>query len=434
MSIVKTKYGDLQGVDLESGNRVYRGIPFAKPPIGPLRFKRPVPPDNWEGVRDATQFAKIPSQKDFKGFYEKEFFPNGKPENSEDCLYLNVWAPPVNPEKKYPVMFWIHGGSYEAGFSHGIEFDGDNIAKKECILVTTEYRLNVFGFLAHPILEADGQKSGNQALYDLILSLQWVQDNIEAFGGDKSNVTVFGQSAGAMLTQILLVSPMAANLFHKAILQSGGGYMVAPFLRNTYKDIVKTSEKFFKLMNIKTYDDLMSKTKEEIRKVYQDFPSLRLTPYIDGEIFPAKLEDCYQSKNYKNCPVIAGSNESEFDYLSYKYFYHCNLNMVKKQSENGFTPVYLYYMTFHPPGDDNPGCFHSAELWYVFSTFDRCWRPFGEKDKNLSEMIVTYWTNFSKTGNPNSEGLPQWTPYTLQNKKHLKIDFEGTQMEDAKWF
>lgn len=434
MSKVKIENGEIEGEVRESGTRVFKGIPFAKPPVGPLRFKRPVKPDNWEGVKDCKQFQKIPPQKYYPGFYEKEFFAEGKPDQSEDCLYLNVWAPPLNPDKKYPVMFWIHGGAYEAGYCTEKEFDGESLNKKECILVTTTYRLNVFGFLTHPILESDGQKSGNQAIYELILALEWVQNNIEAFGGDKNNVTVYGQSAGAMATQILLTSPLSQNLFHKAIMQSGGGFMYMPQLRRTREDLIKASEKFLSTLNIKTYEELMNTSTEKISQAYQNFKMFELIPHIDGEAIISIHEENYDQKRSKNCPVIIGCLNGEFGFGSWRVLYHMGLNLAKKHLENNFKPVYIYKGVFSPPGDDKPGCFHSADLWYTFGTLERCWRPFDEKDKKLSELFVSYWTNFAKTGDPNGEGLPEWTPYTAESKKHLKIDYESTNMESAHWF
>ncbi|EAX92061.1 Carboxylesterase family protein [Trichomonas vaginalis G3] len=436
MSIVHTLNGDIEGETLPSNVRVYRGVPYAKPPLGELRFKRPVPIDHWDVVLSCHQFKKIPPQPDPPGFYKREFNPDGKPEQSEDCLYLNIWAPEINPNKKYPVMFWIHGGGYETGYSYEKEIDGEIYAKKGCILISASYRLNVFGFLVHPILEKDGVKSGNMGIYDLILELQWVHDNIAAFGGDPENVTVFGHSAGAMLSQILVVSPLATNLFHKVILQSGGGFMWFPNLRYTRDDMIKHSDAFLKKLNVNSYEDLIKLPTEQIMQAHYDFPSIKFSAHIDGEAFPATLEECYDKKLYKDRPTIAGCANKEFGSISYRIFYHWNLNMVKKQLENLYSPVYMYYLTFHPPGDEgvDDGCFHGAELWHIFQTMNRCWRKFGEKDQKLSDLLIDYWINFAMTGNPNSEGLPQWTQYTNDNKMHLKIDYDNVVMESAKWF
>ena len=203
--IVKTASGKVSGV-VENGVNVYKGIPYAAPPVGDLRWKQPQPAKSWKGVRACDKFgpASLQGGSAEGSFYWKEFYQGGAPEMSEDCLYLNVWT--SSSRKKMPVMVWIHGGAYMNGYGHEIEFGGEAYASKGVILVTLNYRLGMCGFLAHPLLDEEngGHGSGNYGLYDQIAALRWVHDNIAAFGGDPDNVTVFGQSAGAGSVQTLI--------------------------------------------------------------------------------------------------------------------------------------------------------------------------------------------------------------------------------------
>ena len=219
---VSTKYGRLEGV--RSGIQkitVFRGIPYAKAPVGALRWHAPVEPEKWDGIKDCSRFAPAAIQTEHpKGsFYEVEFYQGGV-DISEDCLYLNIWA---DLEKTaQPVMVWFHGGAYMHGFGHEMEFDGDAIAKRGAILVTVNYRVGVLGYMAHPALTARDGHSGNYGLMDQIFALKWVQENIAAFGGDPENVTIFGQSAGGGSVQSIMTSPLARGLFRRSIIQSAG--------------------------------------------------------------------------------------------------------------------------------------------------------------------------------------------------------------------
>ena len=435
--LVDTKNGKLRGIVQDDGIRIFKGVPYAQPPIGNLRFKRPLPPNNWEGERDATKFGNIPPQRkcDIE-MLSKEFFENREiPKGSEDCLYLNLWCPPLREDEKYPVYLWIHGGAYDVGFSYETEIDGTKYAEKGVIFISIDYRINVFGFLTHPMLEQDGVKSGNYGIFDMIQSLKWVQENIEAFGGDKNNVTIGGESAGAMATQILLESPLADGLFHKVIQQSGGGFMDFPILNKTRDDVVKKSGEILNKLGVKTYEELSAKSTDEVMAALDGFPSFALAPYIDGELTDGKLHERIHSKRYKDVPIIIGSLSKELGMGSSRFFfYHMALNQCRAQLENKFTPAFMYYGDFNPPGDDNIGAYHALDLWYTFGTLDRSHRPMTEKDRKLSDLFISYWTNFIKKGNPNGEGLPEWVQYLYDSKMHLKLCDEGAYMEGARWF
>ena len=220
--------GRIEGVMDEEGVAVYKGIPYAAPPVGDLRWKQPQPVQPWQGVRRCDKWgdASLQGGQEKGSFYWKEFYQDGNPPMSEDCLYLNVWTPAAGQtDADLPVMFWIHGGAFQNGFGHEIEFDGDAMAKKGVVLVTINYRLGMCGFLAHPLLTAenDGKGSGNYGLFDQLAALKWVKKNIASFGGNPDNVTVFGQSAGAGSVQALISSPLAKGYIQRAIIQSGGG-------------------------------------------------------------------------------------------------------------------------------------------------------------------------------------------------------------------
>ena len=225
---VTTNYGKIKGIDM-GDYTVFKGVPYAKPPVGDLRWKAPQRMEPWEGVYSATSFGNSCVQSFWRDdLYYPEFYADAEyiRERSEDCLYINIWAPNDNHGEKLPVAFWIHGGAFLGGYSSEKEFDGVEYCKRGVILVSVEYRCNVFGFLAHPWLSAEDEnsRSGNYGILDQIAALTWVYENIEAFGGDKDNITVFGQSAGAMSTQTLVSSKATGNMIAKAIFQSGGAY------------------------------------------------------------------------------------------------------------------------------------------------------------------------------------------------------------------
>lgn len=428
MSIVRVSSGELRGEVRSSGTRVFRGVPYAKPPVGLLRWKSPLPPDNWDGVRDAIEFGPSCPQPVSNGFYAKEFSSSSPKRESEDCLYLNIWAPPTNEASRCPVLFYIHGGSFILGSGDTVTFDGEAFCKKGCILVTINYRLGVFGFFASNSLE-----SLNFGLQDQVRALRWVHENIEAFGGDKENVTIFGQSAGAISVQLIIEYPPAHDLFHKAIMQSGGGFLNVPFPQ-TKEEIIEKSKKLFEKLGVKTLDELkLIQADSLLETANQTFQQMDLFPCIDNEFCFGFNKDIVKQKKYKNIPMILGSLTHEDIAMGEGSFYNMAKNMCDQQVENKFENPYLYFGTFRLPGDDS-GYFHSAELWLVFGTFEKCWRPMGDKESKLSELFVSYWTNFAKNGNPNGENLPEWPCYSIDNKIHLNIGNEEAKAEEAKPF
>ena len=265
----KTKYGQVHGVQ-KDGYTVFRGVPYAKPPVGEKRFCPPEEPACWEGVYKADHFGCVCPQTEHEpdSFYGKEFYldPEFGMNQSEDCLYLNIWTPANTVDEKLPVAFWIHGGAFMHGFSHESEFDGAAYCERGVILVTINYRLGAFGFLAHPWLseESGVGRSGNYAILDQIAALKWVKENIAAFGGDPENITVFGQSAGCMSVQTLISSPLTENWISKAIFQSAGGYDTGLNRDMPLSEAETIGQEFVELSGAKSLEELRAIPAEKI--------------------------------------------------------------------------------------------------------------------------------------------------------------------------
>lgn len=431
--MVETKYGKIEGVD--QGNYIeFRGIPYAKPPVGELRFRAPEEPEAWTGVYEAKEFGSRCVQEDFlQPPWDKDFYSN--PEFfrpvSEDCLYLHIWAPKESAEKKLPVAFWLHGGGFLGGFSSELEFDGKAYCERGVILVSVEYRCNIFGFLAHPWLTEENEKriSGNYGILDQIAALKWVYENIEAFGGDRNNITVFGQSAGAMSVQTLVSTGLTGNMISKAILQSGGSYGGGLHRDITLKEQERYGEIFTEILNVKNLKELREKTTEEIRaaagtwleRTIPEANGLFLTPTMDGCVLENTYYGLMDQGKIKDIPYLLGTTKNDILVTpemaangELSELYKGCIAFSQKLEELGRKPAYVYYFTRDLPGDDQ-GAWHSCELWYTFGTLERCWRPWEEQDYELSRRMLDYWVNFMKTGNPNGEGLAEWEPCTKEN-------------------
>lgn len=359
LPVVKVEGGLLQGVPSEDPSViVFKGIPYAAPPVGELRLQPPQDVIPWEGVRECSAFSAIaPQPGNAPGtFYGEEFYWMPQPEQSEDCLYLNIWAPAKAVGKKgaaLPVAMWIHGGAFVNGYGFEVSMDGDKWAQKDVILVTINYRLGE-------------NAAGNLNILDQIKALEWINKNIAQFGGDPSNVTIFGQSAGGMSVRTLLISPLAKGLFAKAIIQSGGGMGL---------------------------DQLGS--------------ILTSAPQVDGSVVPEPFDQAVMDGTIADIPIMTGYNSDDLPFFKEETVgAFCAL-----RDSIGTAPVYEYEFTRDLPGEDKdvpdnlPGAFHSAELWYVFGTLGRSWRPFTEEDYALSEEMVTAWTDFCKKGSP---GWPEY--------------------------
>lgn len=427
--VLKVTGGRISGVWSEKHPQVaiYKGIPYAAPPVGELRWKKPQPVRPWQGVRACDHYGAASLQADLgpmganKGVgvdYVKEFYQDGNPVRSEDCLYLNVFT--TSPKKKplKPVMVWIHGGSFDHGWGHEIEFDGDGLAQQGVVLVTINYRVGILGFLAHPLLTAEngGRGSGNYGIYDQMAALQWVKENIRQFGGDPDCITVFGQSAGAGSVQTIISSPMAKGLVKRAIIQSGGGYggiiSAAPL-----KEAEAVGKEVMDLAGAHTLAEMRALPADSMVSLYAKAKQLkstyrvRMAPCIDGELLQRGYQDVADRGEELDIPYMIGYTSDD---IAPQVMQKSAMAWSRKLEEQGRRPAYVYHFDYKLPGD-NAGAFHSSELWFVFGSLHNCWRPFPPAADDLANRMMGYWTNFARTGNPNGKGLPEWAPCTRQN-------------------
>ena len=395
--------GQVQGVETEiSGVYVYKGIPFAAPPVGDLRWKEPQPVIPWDGVKMADTYGPgaYQSLHDSTNPWTSEFYWQD-PEYSEDCLYLNVYTKaPGKPEEKLPVAMWIHGGAYTGGWAYEPEFDGKVWGDKGVVLVTINYRLGIFGFMAHPELSAESPHgvSGNYGILDQIAALKWIHNNIAAFGGDPDNIMIFGQSAGAGSVKTLVSSPLTGNLIKKAVIQSGGGIGEpdAPSRSFNVKDLEQRSKEFFES---KGYDSLEKLRAASTEQIFADAAGFRCSPVIDGYVSTETFDQAAYAGRIKDIPYMIGYTSDDMGTPGDGVGRFCEL-----RSSAG-KPVFEYEFAHALPDDeagshDMKGAFHSSELWFVFKSLDRSDRPFVQADWDLAEKIISCWTDFAKTGNP----------------------------------
>lgn len=436
--IADTQYGKVQGVE-ENGVTVFKGIPYAAPPVGELRWRKPQAPQCWDTVRICDTFGAASLQADHTpgSFYWKEFYQEGDPMRSEDCLYLNVWTPSLAAEN-LPVMVWIHGGGYMGGYGHEIEFSGEEYAKHDVILVTLNYRLGMPGFLAHPLLTAENDSigSGNYGFYDQLAAVKWVKDNIANFGGNPDNITVFGQSAGAGSVQTLVSSPLSRGLISKAIIQSGGGLggIIQP---KSLAEAQEQGQGMWEAAGVTSLEDMRKFPADSFNQVafsYMMAKGMQGLPYgpvMDGELLPNDFATIANEGQQLDIPYMIGYTSED---IMPEIMHKAAVDWSLLQESQGRKPAYVYCFSRDLPGEDMPadpsqgmwgdmsGAFHSAELWYMFGTLDRCWRPMTDHDRELSAQMVSYWTNFAKTGDPNGEGLPKWEPCTAENPNIISLN------------
>lgn len=445
----------------------FYGIPYAAPPVGPLRWRPPQPAAPWTGVRDCARpgcKCPQPSMGGSATFYGREFYPVEEPMD-EDCLYLNIWTPAQSPGEKLPVIFWVHGGAFMTGYGHSAHFDGEHFARQGVILVTINYRLNVFAWMTHPELTAESEvrSSGNYGLLDQIFALEWTRRNIAAFGGDPDNITIAGQSAGAMSIQALLTTPLTKGLVSKAIMQSGGGVTALPDMR--FPPLEQSQARTdLSLLGVRTIAQARQLNWQELLKRWMaSMPSqgLQRTPVVDGWVLPASLDEMARAGRCHPVPCLMGytaregvpaapdrqawaqllsreygpergreflrlcGEEGQFQTYSLENCFteHCRAaaeSWALLRERQGAGPVYVYCMDRQLPGDDR-GPFHAADLWYVFKTLMRSWRPWTGADYQLAQACNAYWAGFAKAGVPQGPGLPQWTPYTSRSPMTMEL-------------
>ena len=449
--IVDTKNGKIQGKD-EYSCIVFKGIPYAKAPVGNRRFKRPEPLDKWEGIFDATKWGNkcIQREQEKGSFYQKEFYDNEEfsASSGDDCLNLNIYLPldidkKIEGGKKLPVGVYVHGGAFMGGANCHLPFVPTKLVEENVIIVTINYRLGVFGFLAHPMLsDISGESScGNYGLWDQLMAFKWVKENIEAFGGDSENITLFAQSAGAMSLQIHAVSELSEGLYQKMILQSSGGLRNPIAAFKTGAEGKEYGEWFFDSICEKkkiARDDLSaiaeylqngdSKEIQEISlevvgRSFREGKGFAFVPVTDGTILKKDVNELIVEGGFRKTPYILGANKNDITMEEATDFSalanpmeKANIDYAMLANRAG-ADSFVYYFERSLPGDDS-GAFHSAELWYVFGALDYCWRKdfFTDQDYELSAKIVKYWTNFMKNSDPNGNGLPKWDKCTNSSK------------------
>ena len=476
---VRVEQGLLAGTSGSSADiRVYRGVPFAAPPVGDLRWQAPQPPAKWEGVRQAAEFSNACWQTPYPvaaAVYQAKL-----PPLSEDCLYLNIWTSAKSAKDRLPVMVWIHGGGFTRGFSGTSSYNGEVLARKGAVIVTINYRLGIFGFFAHPELSAESghHASGNYALLDQIAALQWVQKNIAAFGGDPARVTIFGESAGSWAVNALMASPLGKGLFQRAIGESGG--LFAPM--KSLAEAEKEGEKLGRLLApdsaAKKSENPGDPAQQDVLKAMRAMPPHELLKagetetvrtIIDGWVLPQDVATIFAQGKQNDVPLIVGYNADEgtalapqganmkalmfvggvhqrygsqadaflkiypaaSDEEAVSSFYSAYRDQAfgwemrtwaRMAAKTGHQPAHMYYFSRRPPGPQSARlrAFHASEIAYVFGTF--VWPfPWEETDKKLSDAMTSYWVNFATSGNPNGGSLTKWPAYHAKDDQVLEF-------------
>jgi para-nitrobenzyl esterase len=474
-----------QAVEKMEDIQVFKGIPYAAPPIGSLRWKPPQPVVPWEGVRVCTQYGSPCPQRKLPPPFDRDY---GK--TSEDCLTLNIWSGSKTPDERRPVMVWIHGGGFYGGSGFQPDFDGRVLAREGAVVVTINYRLGVFGFLAHPELtkESDHQVSGNYGLLDQIAALHWIRDNIAAFGGDPNRVTIFGESGGARSVCFLMVSPLGKGLFQRAIVQSGSLYRGIGHLKKSHDGLPpmeKEGVRIARQLGCTTLKELRRKKAEEIIQILNATTAPLLSPpgvltipdgifisgpVIDNWVVPEDPVKRFEHGLQADVPLIIGSNQDEASLFlrafqtqektlasSVAHFFPGHekeiLKLYTENKEADFqkdlnrfatdavwtrparatartmekvsSKAYLYQFIHRRPGSlFDFGAFHGAEIRFAFGHDIGANNPFTEIDHRISKTMRTYWLNFAATGNPNGPGLPEWPAYERSADKSLEIGSE----------
>ena len=465
--------------DERTGITTFKGIPFAAPPVGDLRWKAPQPVEPWEGVKQCTEFSASPIQGTPMPFrmWTQEYIAPKEP-LSEDCLYLNVWTPANDASEKRPVFVYIYGGGFSSGGSAVPIYDGEEMAKKGLVFISINYRVGTLGFLAHPELTAESPNnaSGNYGLLDQVEALKWVNKNIAAFGGDPNNVTIAGQSAGAFSINYLVASPLTKGLIHRAIAESGGAVLSTNALARggDLKSGEEAGVKFAESLGASSIEELRAKSAEEILSGRGGG-----APIVDGYFLPKSVGEIFANGEQNDVPVIIGWNEDEgfgpppvpadqfkervkqqfgdmadeflakfpmdtdeeafaiqndlgalqtFGIQSYKW--------MQLQNQTATSKVFMYRFERDVPyadGMQDFGAFHTGEVPYAYNNLKMSPRPWTEADYKLADLMSDYWVNFATSGNPNAEGLPGWEAATPDNLKamHFNTDSECGDLPSA---
>ena len=479
---IEVSGGRIRGLALDDGEvHAFRGIPFAAPPIGDLRWAPPQPVLGWEGTRDATVAGPACVQPKL----EIELYTRDDLAQDEDCLTLDVWTAATEARERRPVMVWIHGGALIYGT--GSSTNGAPLARKGAVVVSINYRLGPFGFLAHPSLSAASAQgvSGNQGFLDQIQALEWVRDNIAAFGGDPGRVTIFGESAGSLSVSALMTSPLAAGLFHRAIGQSGSIFANRfplraeegePHSESTFVSAEALGVGLAAALEADSGDPLTSmreRSADEVLAAWNSDPAFTnyfTLPTIDGRVLPATAAEIFAQGRHNDVPLMLGSNADEGSAIApavapgalaskqaYETWVRERLgehasralelypaaadgdvadalsNLVCDElftwamqawasaTDSGGAPAYLYYFSRVPPGEQSHilGAYHAAEIPYVFATVDA--PRYTPRDRRISAAMSEAWVRFADSGDPNGGDLPRWLPFTADDENYLEF-------------
>ena len=465
---VKTRAGLVSGAaGKDASVTVFKGIPFAAPPVGDLRWRAPQPAAPWQGVRKADKFSAscVQSIVAENKPWTYEFMTHN--EISEDCLYVNVWTPAKSAGEKLPVFVYIYGGAFNSGSGAVPLYDGEGLAGKGLVVVNFNYRVGIFGFFTHPELtkESGHNASGNYGLLDQVAALRWVHDNVAAFGGDPARVTIAGQSAGATSVHALTASPLVRGLFSRAIAQSGSGVTgVGVMGSRGLADSEQDGVRFAEAKGAKTIAGLRALSTEQITAPVQPAPGAgggrggapgsRFGMVVDGYFLPASVDEIFAQGKQNDVPTLTGTNADDMGITSGA---NATLDAFQRQAKTRYgdmadvflkaypaasndeagqaltqgsrdqarvsmylwavsrartakTKAYTYYWNHTLPGPDAARyrAFHSSELPYVLNTLYMSDRPFADADRQIAALMSSYWVNFATTGNPNGKGLPAW--------------------------
>jgi para-nitrobenzyl esterase len=483
--VAETANGQLRGVARPDGGAEFLGIPYAQPPVGELRWHEPLPAKPWSGVRDASAFDGACAQPLLRGDWNKHEATASK----EDCLYLNVITPVWPAKTPLPVMLWIHGGANEGGSASNALYKDGTLIRHGVILVTINYRLGIFGFFSHPGLTAESahHASGNYGLMDQILALRWVRENIARFGGDPKNITVFGQSAGAQDTGLLMTSTLSKGLFQRAIAQSGTSFsprMPSLTEAETAGEEFAASQKAPAGSAAVKY--LRQLSARELLAARESLnPQPVFGPSIDGWVIERSPAAVFQSGQEAAIPLLFGTTAREFgmdvngtptapeqvrriitnaagslapqalavygldhggqgnsdplygsaaDQAIADANFRCPATTQGAWHAAAHHPTYEYELAHAIPGHEAQGAVHSADLPYVFGFFPKNDGNIGGKftatDLKLSDLMTSYWTNFAKTGNPNSAELPEWPQFDAE-RKYIRFAQDGQVVTSA---
>jgi len=462
-NIVQTANGKIEGYT-QGDIRIFKGIPFAQPPLGELRWKAPQPVMDWEGVKQCKEFGPSPMQNTPQPFYcwTEEFIAKPEP-LSEDCLYLNVWTPAKSSQEKLPVFVWIYGGGLSSGSANCDIYDGQEMAEQGIVYVSLNYRVGVFGFMAHPELSAESghNASGNYGFMDQLQGLKWIRENIAAFGGDPENVTIAGQSAGSFSVNAQIASPLAKGYFQKAICQSGG--ILGNRLRQELDDAEAQGEKFMKAAGASSIGELRRLPADKLQELSNSQEIGRFGVVVDDYFLPKDLMSHFQNGNHNQVKILTGwvtgdatlmgsgettaeafktSIREQYGERSEEVLKHfpANTDEQAKESQQKLNllsfaglpsyllaeytdkDVWLYEFIHVPtdkPGFPNYGAFHTSEVPFALHTLNQWQRPWKPEERKLEDQMSAYWVNFAKTGNPNGDGLPEWNPYNSSDGEIL---------------